>query len=117
MPPPPEAITVKPAAMSATTAGNSTIFTGMGDGTTRRQPRPASSATFQPSASACERAVASSMNEPIGLLGFWKAGSFRSTRVWVMTVAVCFWIPSRRNSLRSACWNMYPMAPCVSAPQ
>ena len=29
------------------------------------------------------------MNEPIGLVGFWKAGSFRSTSVWVTTVDAC----------------------------
>src|SRR3990172_5072935 len=61
----------------------STMALGSGEGTTRRQPRPASSTTCQPSCSRCAAALASSMNEPIGLLGFREAGSFFSTSTCV----------------------------------
>ena len=42
---------------------------GRGEATTRRQPRLASSTTSQPSSFLRRRASASSMNEPIGLVG------------------------------------------------
>ena len=57
------------------------------------------------------------MNEPMGLLGSWKAGSSLSTSVCVTMVAACLSMPRSLNSFRSERWNMYPIAPCVSAPQ
>jgi hypothetical protein len=59
---------------------------GSGEATTRRQPRPASSRTAQPSWSRRRIAVASSMNEPIGLEGLANAGSSRATSTCVITV-------------------------------
>ena len=65
----------------------------MGDGTTRRQPRPASSFTTQPCSAASSLAVASSMCEPIGLVGSRNAGSSRSTSVSVTTATGSRWMP------------------------
>src|SRR5687767_4892078 len=59
----------------------SRIPCGLGEGTTRRQPRPASSRTVQRYFFASCLARASSMCEPIGLVGFANAGSSRSTTV------------------------------------
>src|SRR5574341_120053 len=70
IPPPPEQMTIKPALINASTASRSTSAFGSGDGTTRRQPRPASSTTDHPSLSLWPRAVSLSMNDPIGLEGF-----------------------------------------------
>ena len=53
--------------------------------TTRRQPRPASSRTAQPSSSRRRIAVSSSMNEPIGFDGFANAGSSAATSTCVTT--------------------------------
>ena len=61
---------------------------GIGEATTWRQPRPASSLTVMPMASALALAVSSSMNAPTGLVGFWNAGSSSSTTVWVTMQAV-----------------------------
>jgi hypothetical protein len=58
---------------------------GWGEGTTRRQPRPASSLTVQPCAAASFLAVASSICEPIGFVGSENAGSSASTSVSVTT--------------------------------
>ena len=55
MPPPPTVMATKSSRSSARTASSSTIRSGRGDGTTRRQPRPASSRTAQPSASRASR--------------------------------------------------------------
>ena len=79
---------------------------GLGEGTTRRQPRPASSLTTQPCSAASFFARASSMWEPIGLLGSWKAGSAKSTRVSVTTATGSRLIPRFLNSLRKARTNM-----------
>ncbi len=92
IPPPPTVITAVPEASRTLIESSSTISFGTGDATTRRQPRPASSATAQPSSCSRRRASASSMKEPIGFDGAWNAGSLRSTRVWVMTVATFFFI-------------------------
>ena len=59
---------------------------GEGDGTSRRQPRPASSLTFQPSVSRRRSASSRARNGPIGLLGSWNAGSASSTTTCVTTV-------------------------------
>ncbi len=99
MPPPPTPTTTNPALMRVAICSASTMRKGMGEATTRRHPRPASSTTTQPSESACSLAVASLMNEPIGLVGFWKPGSLRSTTVRVTTATDCLSIPRSRNSL------------------
>ena len=48
IPPPPQATAIVPASSRRRIASSSTIPTGAGEGTTRRQPRPASSASRQP---------------------------------------------------------------------
>ena len=48
MPPPPAAITMTPSLTSSMMAPFSIISIGLGEATTRRQPRPASSLTIQP---------------------------------------------------------------------
>ena len=85
IPPPPTETTTKPASISARIASSSTIRSGAGDATTRRQPRPASSRTAQPSSSRRRIAVGSSMNEPIGFDGLAKAGSSAATSICVTT--------------------------------
>ena len=72
MPPPPTVITMMPSLISALTVSSSTISFGRGEATTRRQPRPASSTTLQPISVLRRLASASSMNPPIGLVGFLK---------------------------------------------
>lgn len=47
MPPPPTAITMAPFSAKSLMVRFSTISMGLGEGTTRRQPRPASSLTVQ----------------------------------------------------------------------
>ncbi|TPW12694.1 MAG: hypothetical protein FD129_1421 [bacterium] len=47
-PPPPSAITMKPASRNVRMACSSTISIGIGEGTTRRQPRPESSRISHP---------------------------------------------------------------------
>lgn len=47
MPPPPAAMTMMPSLTSSRMAFFSTISMGLGEATTRRQPRPASSLTAQ----------------------------------------------------------------------
>ena len=64
MPPPPAATTRKPASTSVWIASCSTIRTGCGDATSRRQPRPESSATSHPFSSARRRATASVVEAP-----------------------------------------------------
>ena len=60
---------------NALTARSSTILTGRGEGTSRRQPRPASSRMEPAVCSASRRlAVASSRNEPIGFVGLGEGG-------------------------------------------
>ena len=78
---------------------------GRGEATTRRQPRPASSTTSQPSA---RRSIASNsrINVPMGLLGFWKAGSSAATSTWVTSVTAWSGMPRRLNSLKRHCWSM-----------
>ena len=98
MPPPPTAITITPVSTRALIGSNSTTSTGSGEATTRRQPRPASSTTSQPMSSARPWASAWSINPPIGLDGFLNAGSFRSTRTCVMTVATGLFTPRWRSS-------------------
>ncbi len=85
MPPPPTEITTKRFSISERIASTSTMRIGSGEGTTLRQPRPASSFTDQPSWSRRRIASGSSMNEPIGFDGAWKAGSSRETSTWVTT--------------------------------
>ena len=75
---------------------------GRGELTTRRQPRPASSATFHPFFTRCSSAFSRDMKEPIGLFGFWKAGSCASTRTWVTTETARRCKPARRKALRRA---------------
>ena len=48
IPPPPTAITIAPDSTSVTISRLSTISTGAGEATTRRYPRPESSAISQP---------------------------------------------------------------------
>ena len=79
---------------------------GMGEATTWRQPRPASSFTVMPMASALALAVSSSMNAPTGLVGFWNAGSSASTTVWVTMQAVERGIPRDFTSFRMA-WDSW----------
>ena len=62
MPPPPTPMTMKPALTRVLMASASTIFTGRGEATTRRQPRPASSTTAQPSFS-CRFLASASLHE------------------------------------------------------
>ena len=50
-PPPPEQTTRQPPSSRSRTASSSTISLGSGLGTTRRQPRPASSRMARPSSS------------------------------------------------------------------
>ncbi len=56
IPPPPQATTVMPLSTSARIDASSTISTGTGDGTTRRQPRPESCTTAQPRSRSSSRA-------------------------------------------------------------
>lgn len=84
--------------------GSSTMRVGMGEATTRRQPRPASSTTSHLSRSRRSMASSSSINEPIGLVGFLNAGSLALTSVWVTTVATGRSMPmSRRWFCRLCC--------------
>ena len=69
MPPPPTEITTKRFSIRERIASTSTMRIGSGEGTTLRQPLPASSRTAQPSWSRRRSAVSSSMNEPIGFDG------------------------------------------------
>ena len=68
-------------------APDSRMSTGSGEGTTRRQPRPSSSATVQPRAAARRSASSRSRNGPIGLVGRENAGSAGSTVTWVTSAA------------------------------
>ena len=70
IPPPPTAMVTTPASSSCLMTSSSTMRIGSGDATTRRQPRPASSVTSQFSFGTPTIACSSSMNEPMGLLGF-----------------------------------------------
>ena len=72
--------------------------------------------TCHPDSLVFARAWISDMNTPIGFVGFAKAGSCRSTTVWVTTTATCLFSPRDLNSFRRALCNMYPMAPCVFTP-
>ena len=58
-PPPPEQITQMPSSSMSRMAAMGTISTGSGLGTTRRQPRPASSFMARPSSSIIFLATAS----------------------------------------------------------
>ena len=69
MPPPPPAITTVPRRASASTREMSTIWRGLGEGTTWRQPRPESSRISQPSSAPMPFACSSVKNGPIGLVG------------------------------------------------
>ncbi len=69
-PPPPQAITTSPPSSSRRISAASTTSRGIGEGTTRLQPRPESSVTDQPRASARRRARPSEKKGPIGLVGF-----------------------------------------------
>ena len=98
-------MTTWPASISVRMVSISTMALGLGEATQRRQPRPASSMTQLP-----RRRISSAsfsvMNVPMGLEGFWKAGSAGSTSTWVRTVATGFWMPrfsssSRREFCRS----------------
>ena len=102
MPPPPHATTKQPLVHSARIESSSMISRGIGEGTTQRQPRPASSFTRQPSSASRLRAVASSMKDPIGFAGSENAASSSSTRTCVTTVATERCIPRALNSFSSA---------------
>src|SRR5215213_11418676 len=117
MPPPPAATTTAPVCRRASMAGCSTISIGSGEGTTRRQPRPASSRITQPWPSMRRRASVSSKKLPIGLEGERNAGSPASTRVRVTTVTVRRATRAWRKALSRHCWSMKPMPPWVSATQ
>ncbi len=80
--------------------------------TTRRQPRPASSSTDQPSRSRRRIASASSMNEPIGFEGLWKAGSSADhLHLGHDRHGVLRSRPSRWKSFSRFCCRAYPIAP------
>jgi hypothetical protein len=96
-------ITTVPEASRTLIESSSTISFGRGDGTTRRQPRPASSATAHPSSRSRRRASASSMNPPMGFEGEANAGSSRSTSVCEMIVATFFFSARWYSSFCSAC--------------
>ncbi len=114
MPPPPTAITMLPAATNVRIASSSITRNGMGEATTRRQPRPESSTTFQPSFSYF-RASSSLIKPPIGLLAFSKAGSSLRTNTCVTTETTGLRMSRLYSSFRNACCNIYPIDPCVSA--
>ena len=56
---------------------------GLGEGTTRRYPRPLSSTMSHPRVSANRVASLWEKNGPIGLVGWLNAGSLRSTMTWL----------------------------------
>ena len=60
MPPPPEQTTMTPSCTRSRIASRGTISMGSGEGTTRRQPRPASSFMAKPCSSIRVFALASS---------------------------------------------------------
>ena len=101
MPPPPTPTTMKSLAISVLMASSSTILSGMGEAIIRRQPRPASSFTIQPSASNFS-AFSFVVKPPMPLVGFLKPGSLRSTSTWVTTAATDRLMPRVVNSLSSA---------------
>jgi hypothetical protein len=78
-------------------------FVGTGEGTSRRQPRPASSPTIQPKSRSRRFASASERNGPTGFAGAWKAGSLGSTTTWVTTVTTKRRSPFRLRLLSSSC--------------
>jgi hypothetical protein len=102
-PPPPQATTTSPASSRRRISPASTTSTGSGDATTRRQPRPESSATDQPRAEASRRARPSEKNGPIGLVGRANAGSSASTTTWVITAATDRGIPRVASVSPIAC--------------
>jgi hypothetical protein len=114
MPPPPQAMMSVPSRASRSMIGASITRWGCGDAIARRQPRSPSCITVQPSVFASVRAVSSFMNEPIGLVGFWNAGSSRSISVCVTSVTTGMRMARRCSALPSAFWNMKPIAPWVS---
>ena len=74
-PPPPQAMTMWPLRAASEIIALWMTFLGVGEGTTRRQPRPASSTTFQPNFSRRSSASSFSRKGPTGLVGLSKAGS------------------------------------------
>ena len=79
IPPPPAATTTAPLSSNVRIVSVSRMRRGRGDGTVRRQPRPASSMIVHPRAFWRARAVASFRNDPMGFVGCLKASSAGST--------------------------------------
>ncbi|MNP63777.1 hypothetical protein D3C76_1592150 [compost metagenome] len=75
---------------------------GLGLATTRRNLSP-SGAMAQPFSAASFSASALPYTGPMGLLGFWKAGSLASTSTWVSKVAKG---TSKSSRLPSSCSMM-----------
>ena len=86
IPPPPLAITTKPASTSACTAGASRISSGSGEATTRRHPFSPRSSQVSP-CSTRRAASSAGRNRPIGLVGLVKPGSSRLTSARVTRAA------------------------------
>ncbi|MNP24313.1 hypothetical protein D3C76_1170660 [compost metagenome] len=86
MPPPPAQMTTVPFSSSHLIGRISKMRLGRGLATTRRNLSP-SGAMAQPFSLASASASSFEYTGPIGLVGFWKAGSFASTSTWVRMVA------------------------------
>ena len=88
-PPPPAQTTTAPDVSSRRTTRVSTIRSGRGEGTTRRQYCPSG---FDASSRVPRRAAGRSPRRTPGRRTWWassKAGSAAETRVWLMTAATC----------------------------
>ena len=77
--------------------------TGLGEATTRRQPRPGilDHSPFLDAHAVLRLGARVELADR--LAGFGKGGVARSTSVWVTTVATDLLRPRRRNSFSSAC--------------
>ena len=91
------------------------IVRGVGLGTTRRNTSGSTSVTAQPSSATRSRATAALICPPIGLVGFWKAGSSGATSAWVSTATARELRPARSRAVSRATASMWPMPPCESA--
>ena len=103
--------------MSAAAISTPRTARGFGDGTTLRQPRPASSTIVQPDVFWRTSARSLEKKGPIGFDGFRNAGSAASTSTCVMIVTTCFRNPARGSSLSNASSSRKPMEPSVCATQ
>ena len=105
-PPPPQAMGMTPASRRASTDFRSRILRGFGLATMRRQPRPASSAKYQPVLAAISAASASVKNLPTGLVGLRKAGSSASTSTSVTMHDTTTSRPWSTSTLAKLCCSM-----------